>query len=384
MAQLSLASETSLVDSNNAIRLNSAFSDVLLLVGPSKTPIFAHANILSQNCEYYGKALSETWSDSSVVVPEGVEIDEKRLKSLRAVLTHPDVEIETMTVILEFIYTGTATVADSMHSKVALFADQLILPSVKTQCLKHFAANVLTPRTAFEFYVFCDTLGDEQFKAEALLKAGDKMKEAVEGGRAVLSALGVDQLMTMIRHRRMTPVNKWRLLVGWAKARQGCEDVSIESGMTADFNAEKAREDICDFVPVARLCSIAIGPFKRTVVPLVEILSGNIRSLLSEHFGCHVGDRWGTVLADKSKVLDRECMASLLQELQQVTSAVPTKLNLLFRASENSFEASKFHKSCNGKRNTLTLVKTEHGRIVGGFVDSAWDSNGKPIAANET
>ncbi|KAJ3073713.1 hypothetical protein HDU98_000849 [Podochytrium sp. JEL0797] len=167
----------------NAIRLDPTFADVLLLVGPSKTPVFAHANILSQTCEYYNKALSETWSDSSVVVAKDVEIDAKRSKSLRAVLSHLDVKDETLHTILEFIYTGTATVEESLLSEVALISDLLLLPSIKDQCLEHFAAN-LTPVNAFDFYALCDTLGNEKLKEEAPLKAGSNITEAVGSGPA--------------------------------------------------------------------------------------------------------------------------------------------------------------------------------------------------------
>ncbi|KAJ3058313.1 hypothetical protein HDU98_005597, partial [Podochytrium sp. JEL0797] len=143
-------------------------------------------------CEYYNKALSETWSDSFMVVPEGVEIDTKRYKSLRAVLSHPDVKVETLHTILEFIYTGTAQVEDSLLSDVTMMADLLLLPSVKDQCLAHFAANALTPINAFEFYVLSDTIRNEKFKDEALLKAGSNLTEAVEWGRGALSKMGVE------------------------------------------------------------------------------------------------------------------------------------------------------------------------------------------------
>lgn len=52
----------------------------------------------------------------------------------------------------------------------------------------------------------------------------------------------------------------------------------------------------------------------------------------------------------------------------------PKSFKLLFRASQHNFESSKFHQLCDGKENTLTLIKTEFGKIIGGFTPLAWES----------
>ena len=52
------------------------------------------------------------------------------------------------------------------------------------------------------------------------------------------------------------------------------------------------------------------------------------------------------------------------------------KVNLLYRASEHEFLVSKFHERCDGHRNTLTIILTEHGRVIGGFTPISWQSHG--------
>ena len=47
---------------------------------------------------------------------------------------------------------------------------------------------------------------------------------------------------------------------------------------------------------------------------------------------------------------------------------------LIFKASRDGFKAIDFHKKCDGKTNTLTLVFSKNGRIFGGFTDVSWDS----------
>lgn len=52
-------------------------------------------------------------------------------------------------------------------------------------------------------------------------------------------------------------------------------------------------------------------------------------------------------------------------------------LQLLYRASQHNFSASAFHSACDGKKNTITVVKTEFGNLVGGFCAIPWRSPGQ-------
>ena len=47
---------------------------------------------------------------------------------------------------------------------------------------------------------------------------------------------------------------------------------------------------------------------------------------------------------------------------------------LLYQASIDGFGAIKFHKKCDGKKNTIVLVITDNNRIFGGFSELEWDS----------
>lgn len=58
------------------------------------------------------------------------------------------------------------------------------------------------------------------------------------------------------------------------------------------------------------------------------------------------------------------------------------KFKLLFRASRDGYDAQNFHDKCNGKGNTLTLVKTTTGRRFGGFTDAQWNQSGSYISGS--
>ena len=52
------------------------------------------------------------------------------------------------------------------------------------------------------------------------------------------------------------------------------------------------------------------------------------------------------------------------------------KFNLLFRASRDGYSSSNFHSKCDGRGNTLIIVKTTNRRRFGGFTDLQWDQSG--------
>ena len=69
-------------------------------------------------------------------------------------------------------------------------------------------------------------------------------------------------------------------------------------------------------------------------------------------------------------------------ELSLIDEGIKTKFSkkvkkyeLLFRASRDGFQSSKFHEKCDGKNYTVTFVITSIGRRFGGFTDQAWDQS---------
>ena len=50
------------------------------------------------------------------------------------------------------------------------------------------------------------------------------------------------------------------------------------------------------------------------------------------------------------------------------------KLNLLYRASDNLYSAKKFHSLCDNTGPTITIIKSNHGNIFGGYTSKSWHS----------
>lgn len=47
--------------------------------------------------------------------------------------------------------------------------------------------------------------------------------------------------------------------------------------------------------------------------------------------------------------------------------------NLIYRASEHNYTSKSFHERCDGKANTLVIIKSSYGWIFGGYTPLTWD-----------
>jgi hypothetical protein len=63
------------------------------------------------------------------------------------------------------------------------------------------------------------------------------------------------------------------------------------------------------------------------------------------------------------------------------------RFNLLWRGSRDGFGAKEFHRLCDGRANTLTLIADTDGNVFGGFTPVKWEArmwNGKHGEENNT
>ncbi len=49
--------------------------------------------------------------------------------------------------------------------------------------------------------------------------------------------------------------------------------------------------------------------------------------------------------------------------------------SLVYRASQDGFEASKFHMKCDSKSNTFIIIKSTNGFVFGGYTEQVWSGN---------
>jgi len=58
--------------------------------------------------------------------------------------------------------------------------------------------------------------------------------------------------------------------------------------------------------------------------------------------------------------------------------------SLLWRGSRDGFDAATFHRLCDGKANTVTVIKNTNGFIFGGFTSIPWSSSDDEYKSDNT
>ena len=67
----------------------------------------------------------------------------------------------------------------------------------------------------------------------------------------------------------------------------------------------------------------------------------------------------------------------ILNEAEMLSLIEITKSNkgkLLYRATRDGFTAKVFHSKCDGKANTITIIKNNFNYVFGGYASTAWKS----------
>ena len=85
------------------------------------------------------------------------------------------------------------------------------------------------------------------------------------------------------------------------------------------------------------------------------------------------------LLSIDSKIINDEEQSSLLnllyntlKEKDNYKNMKSMNVELLYRGSENSYLASKFHELCNNKGATITIAHNEKDYVFGGFTSKSW------------
>ncbi|KAI9335717.1 hypothetical protein BDR26DRAFT_1009167 [Obelidium mucronatum] len=381
-----------------SLRNDKQFADVLLLVGKSQTPFYTHANILASKSEYFKSALSSRWkSKSKLEIPKSVLADFKTSSEfmyIRAVLKHPDVHVQVMDSILEYLYSDSVEIQSDLVMEAAVFADQILLEDFKIQCVDHMFSQQeggngggLTASNALELYHFCGRLNmpHPQEHAASIMKAN--LLESLVAGREWLAGMNAENVKEFFQNTpSFTAAHRWEVLIAWSKSLQETEYISVGSGITADFNIETAQKDTKPILSLVGLCSLSLQEYQSLVTPYHFLLPEYLRDFIRDHFEsiANAPPLW------ESKILCRKNIQKLLTCLTAEINGIQPRLQqksleaeLLFRGSGSGFSARAFHEACDGKVNTVTLIKLANGKLVGGYGDSAWSSEEEDIPVKE-
>jgi hypothetical protein len=77
------------------------------------------------------------------------------------------------------------------------------------------------------------------------------------------------------------------------------------------------------------------------------------------------------------KMIDSLILCNRVKKLFSLCEfPVDQKWNLIYRASQDGFEAAKFHSKCDSKPNTLIIIKSTNDNVFGGYTEQTWNHTG--------
>ncbi|KAI8844665.1 hypothetical protein BJ741DRAFT_216335 [Chytriomyces cf. hyalinus JEL632] len=224
------------------LRADETFSDVRLVVGKEKTVLTAHAVVLASTSDYYKEALSPKWVQASEAGPieridttdESAKIDggskrsdadskrsdERAERSDRRThrkflrtsqvaptqskptLNHPDVDVATVSLVVDYMYTGTAQIPPSLIFSVITFADEILVPGLVTKCAQALVdGRFITSENALEFYVLCEDIQSlRKYRSFALDVVLEDIFPSLESGREFLVQMDKEEVRQRIQH----------------------------------------------------------------------------------------------------------------------------------------------------------------------------------------
>lgn len=76
-----------------------------------------------------------------------------------------------------------------------------------------------------------------------------------------------------------------------------------------------------------------------------------------------------------TKIMRSDEIESLIHAIQLKRNKKQTEWRLLYRGSEDGFSAAMFHERCDGIKDTVVVVHSDHGNVFGGFTRLPWVSD---------
>ena len=72
-------------------------------------------------------------------------------------------------------------------------------------------------------------------------------------------------------------------------------------------------------------------------------------------------------------IKERDKRGSARRVLEEQLIKPRTSFVLIYCASRDGWEASRFHANCDNKGPTVTVVKSRNNNIFGGYTEQSWD-----------
>ncbi|KAG9298443.1 hypothetical protein G9A89_008707 [Geosiphon pyriformis] len=354
------------------------FSDIRIIVGEATNirTFHAHSQILAARSSYFAVALSSNWI--------------KRENNI-IILPKPNISPKIFEIILRYIYNGEISL--DKHGvptilELLVTADELILENI----IDHLEDYLIEHR-AKELEENFTTLQKTSFMHDSFKKLQKFCTEIAANNPAIVfdsqdfTSLSEKALSSILTRDDLNIEESeiWEKIVEWgiAKLDNNIQTKKVPYWTDENFNAFK--ESIERLLPLIRFFHISSVDFYHKVKPFARILPGTLYEDLLHHY-LVPGSYQKSVDAQPfrstvSKLLKLHNIKQLDHWIQGKNKNTPfeSKLGndfkLLLRGSRDGFTPADFHRLCDDKGATISVIKVKGtGQIIGGFNPQSWHS----------
>ncbi|KAG9294310.1 hypothetical protein G9A89_001815 [Geosiphon pyriformis] len=363
-----------LLDSQN-------FSDVKIVVGeaPNIRTFHAHSPILAARSPYFAVALSSN----------GIKRENNPI-----IFDKPNISPKIFEIILRYIYNGEISLDKHEVSTILellVTADELILEKIidplEDYLIEHRAKELeenfaILQKTSFMH----DFKKLQNFCTEIVVK-----NPAIVFNSQDFTSLSENVLSSILTRDDLNIKESeiWEKIVEWGVAKLDNNIQMKEVLDWTDENFNTFKESIKRLLPLIRFFNISSVDFYHKVKPFARILPGTLYEDLLHHYlvpGSHQKSvdaqplRYSRLNID-SKLLRSHNIRQLDDWIQGKDENTPFEdqlgndFKLLLRGSRDGFSPADFHRLCDNKGSTVSVIKVKGtGQLIGGYTPEPWYS----------
>ncbi|CAB4412218.1 unnamed protein product [Rhizophagus irregularis] len=379
--------------SQNYIELldDNEYYDITIEVGkdPNVKIFRSHKSILCYRSPYLRRTLASNNNQNK----DNVLINIK----------FPNISPEVFQIILRYIYGGilSLNVQDpSEIFQILLAADELFLQELVDYLQKYLIENKsewmeqhfeFIHRTSFQYNSLLEI---QQFCTDLMAKSPEKVFKSLD-----FTSLPKKSLVQLIKRDdlQMKEIEVWEHLLKWGLAQNSTLLPDPNDWSDDDF---KTMENILqNCLPWIRFFSLSSKEFLQKVRPYKKLLKREIyENLLNSHLDPD-SEPTDNILYPRnikfksiidSKIINLNIISAISKWIDKIYIInynskfdhlrelyLPYKFQLLLSGSRDGFTSKKFHELCDGKPNTITLIKVKGAEeIIGGYNPLKWESSG--------
>jgi hypothetical protein len=192
-------------------------ADTVLVIGTNQTKIYANSAILGCQSKYYAAAFSNHWQQT--------QNSHKEDPHIKYILNHPEFEdAEIFTVVLTFMYSGRAEVADHLISGVLELADFLCITELVLECEKG-----LNYSNSLDLFKVSQKINKISFSRACLGYITEEWQTFAGDSKEMLS-LSNENIVTILSLCNLPDIEKWNMLIDWATSVS-----NVEHGIDTDI-----------------------------------------------------------------------------------------------------------------------------------------------------